>query len=415
MINQQLDLDELAPACVTKSAKRYIGEAVACYKSGAYRSTIIVAWIALVSDVLHKLSDLKLTGDKNATQHLTDFEKRQKDPRGFVGLELDILQAALTFEFINTVEHKELLRVYEDRNKCAHVSVTDPDDVYEPTAELARNHMRSAVHHLLRHEAVQGKAALEQIMKTVQSLYFPTDDEKAYTVLSGSLLRRPKTSLVRNFIICLFKEFLSITDLGAQQRYAAAMNAVRKLHASVWSETCTEKLMHVVATTPDALLSNAIILLTLVDDVHQYFTAATKIKIGNLVEGSSSDQLVPMLWFALHVPDFAQNATSRLDRTNSDELAQLIAFDANAVFVDHALQLYQSSGSWNTANSRGTQLILPLLSTFDATQLERLIRIAGANGEVRDSHTYSDIKRKVIAMGVVTAERIEELEAVRTA
>lgn len=47
MIRESIaDLDELIIRCRNQAAKEYISEAVACYKSGAYRSCIVATWIA---------------------------------------------------------------------------------------------------------------------------------------------------------------------------------------------------------------------------------------------------------------------------------------------------------------------------------------------------------------------------------
>jgi hypothetical protein len=54
------DLDELVLCCRTEEARSYISEAVACYKVGAFRSSIVAAWIAVVYDLLSKIRELSL-------------------------------------------------------------------------------------------------------------------------------------------------------------------------------------------------------------------------------------------------------------------------------------------------------------------------------------------------------------------
>lgn len=53
-----IDLDELIVRCKDKQAKKFIQEAVACYRVGAYRSCIVSIWNAVVFDFLHKLREL---------------------------------------------------------------------------------------------------------------------------------------------------------------------------------------------------------------------------------------------------------------------------------------------------------------------------------------------------------------------
>jgi hypothetical protein len=64
--NHLVDIDELALKCRDEAARSYIAEAVQCYKSGAYRSCVVATWIAVVFDIVYKLRELDLTGDKRA-------------------------------------------------------------------------------------------------------------------------------------------------------------------------------------------------------------------------------------------------------------------------------------------------------------------------------------------------------------
>jgi hypothetical protein len=70
-----IDLDELIVLCRDKLAKKFIQEAIACYRARAHRSCIVAIWNAVVFDFLHKLRELELLGDNEATGLLQKFEK----------------------------------------------------------------------------------------------------------------------------------------------------------------------------------------------------------------------------------------------------------------------------------------------------------------------------------------------------
>ncbi len=70
-----IDLDELIIRCRDKQAKKFIQEAVACYRAGAFRSCIVATWNAVVFDFLHKLRELELLENGEASNLLTQFEK----------------------------------------------------------------------------------------------------------------------------------------------------------------------------------------------------------------------------------------------------------------------------------------------------------------------------------------------------
>lgn len=50
------DLDELVLRCRTEEGRKYITEAVTCYKAGAYRACIVATWVAVVYDLISSTS-----------------------------------------------------------------------------------------------------------------------------------------------------------------------------------------------------------------------------------------------------------------------------------------------------------------------------------------------------------------------
>ena len=52
------DLEELVLKCRDEKARSYISEAVACYKVGAFRSSVVACWIAVCFDVIDKISQV---------------------------------------------------------------------------------------------------------------------------------------------------------------------------------------------------------------------------------------------------------------------------------------------------------------------------------------------------------------------
>ncbi len=148
------DLDELVLKCRDEKAKSYIKESVSCYKSGAFRSAIVSTWIAVIFDIIDKLKDLALAGDKEAEKQLDEFEKARKagDIATSLKFERDILKVARDrMEFISHLEFIDLDRLQQDRNRCAHPSMTSDGEIFNPSAELARVHIRSAIEHLLQY------------------------------------------------------------------------------------------------------------------------------------------------------------------------------------------------------------------------------------------------------------------------
>jgi hypothetical protein len=275
MISAHLvDIDELALHSRNEKARLYLSEGVACYKAGAFRACIVTTWIAVVFDFLAKLDELASMGDKNARGRLDEFEQIRvaQDIKKSMEFERQIPEMARQeFLFISAIEQEDLVRLHQDRHRCAHPSMNRDGEAYRPTAELARCHLRNAVEHLLMHPPVQGKAALDYLMQQVSSDYFPSDTEKAIDVFSAGPLTNPRDALIRNFAHSLLKKAL-LDDLksGELQRLIAALNALRNLHVQVTNNALMEKLDTVCSRVDDNNMGRILELLGRVPDTLQY-------------------------------------------------------------------------------------------------------------------------------------------------
>ena len=246
-----IDLDELILRCRDKLAKKFIQEAVACYRAGAYRSCIVATWNAIVFDFLHKLRELELLGNGEATKILKNFEKISSGSK-FKELwefESDIPKVARTeeLEFLSSVEESDIQRLFEDRSRCAHPSMTSLEEPFEATAELARYHLRSAVMHCLQRQPVQGNRAITKIWQDIGSEYFPKDSEKATQYFQKSLLASARPSLIKNVIIGLTVNLLTEEHSEDERlRQFSALNAVANMYHSQVKEILNERLSNII-------------------------------------------------------------------------------------------------------------------------------------------------------------------------
>ena len=245
-----IDLDELIGHCRDKLAKKFIQEAVACYRAGAYRSCIVATWNAIVFDFLHKLRELKLLENGEATNILQNFEKIRSESK-FKELwqfESELPKVARTkFEFLSSVEESDIQRLFEDRSRCAHPSMTSLEEPFEATAELARYHLRSAVMHFLQRPPVQGNHAIDKIWQDIRSEYFPKDSEKATQYFQKGLLASARPSLIKNVISGLTVHLLT-EELSEDERlrYFSALNAVANMYHSQVKEILNERLSKII-------------------------------------------------------------------------------------------------------------------------------------------------------------------------
>lgn len=245
-----IDLDELVALCRDKLAKKFIQEAVACYRAGAYRSCIVATWNAVVFDFLHKMRELELLGDSEATSLLQKFEKlsSEKKVRELWQFEHEIPKWSLEkFELISHPEKPHIERLFEDRSLCAHPSMASLEEPFEATAELARCHLRSAVIYLLQRPPVQGRSARDRIFQDIQSENFPKDPESATRYFQKGLLARARLSLIKDVVLGLTVSLLTEERSEDERtRQFSALNAISSLYFQQTREILNEKLSDII-------------------------------------------------------------------------------------------------------------------------------------------------------------------------
>lgn len=260
-----IDLDELIVRCKDKQTKKFIREAVACYQAGAYRSCIVSTWNAVVFDFLHKLRELDILGNKQASEELKKFESLRNSHkyRDLWQFESAIPDKAVEpFEFISNVEKSDIERLFEDRSRCAHPSMTSLEEPFEATGELARYHLRSAVMHLLEREPVQGRAASERIFREIDSAYFPTNAEEAITCFRKGPLSRARFSLIKDVIIILTKKLLRDNSPNDErERQFSAIGAISSMYHEQTRQILNDKLSDIITEVEDKNLHKVIIYL----------------------------------------------------------------------------------------------------------------------------------------------------------
>lgn len=397
------DLDELILRCRDDRAKSYLREAVASYRAGAFRSAIVATWIAVCFDFIEKLQELALAGDKEAEGQINELEKIRSsgDVARALKFERDLLVSARDkFELISPLEYLDLSRLQEDRNRCAHPSLVAEGEAYNPSAELARLHIRSAVVSVLQHAPAQGKYALDRLLKEVASDYFPTKFEDARDFLSTGPLRQPRESLVRNFVVMLAKTFLLVTkDFKYKRRISAALKATAYLHPSLFNATLEEKLSPLVRQVDDSELYSTFSFFHQVPDVWQFLAVDVRQKLSNYVLEMPSghfDYIDAALIFA----PLREAAQKRIKKATRKELAEIIFFDLPSQVGDRFVDIYLDSKSFDQANSWAKHMITHS-GDFSADHVRRILQNASSNGEVLGSFELAALisalrKRKIL-------------------
>lgn len=411
MASPLADLDELTLKCRDDKARKYIREAVSCYKSGAFRSAIVSTWVAVSFDIIDKLKELALTGDKEAEKQLEEFEKARKagDISTALKFEKQILEIARDkLELISHIEFLDLGRLQEDRNRCAHPSMTADGDIFNPPAELARVHIRTAVESLLQYPPAQGKYALEKLLTDVNSDYFPITEEKAITAFKNSPLTKPRESLVRNFVIVLLKKLINeIEDNKERKRCISALRATKSMHGGIFEATISDKLSDLLRSLSDDNLHKIIPIVRSYPEFWEYTDDDVRQRIANFAEMLPPENIDDLDDF-LDFKPLEAAATKRARKATFKELKDTAFFYLHPILADRIIDLYLKSNSFDQANARGT-LIASYANEYSPEQVERIIRGAGANDQIEHSFELGAVINSLRQRKKLNVDQFNEL------
>lgn len=391
------DLDELILACRTERARAYIQEALIAYRGGAYRAAIVAAWIAVVFDLVDKLRELALAGDAQARQVMTDFDGHlaQLDAGNMqaIGKALEFEREVLTaardkFQLFDQQQFIDLSRLRDDRNRCAHPTF-QRDGVYHPSAELARTHIRNAIEHALRQPPVQGRSAIDSVIATVASEFFPKKADEARVLLEEGPLGKPTPALVNGVVDRLIWDtFTPGSPLYRKGNPVFALLAVIELHRAQAEPRVASQVRKLGEKIGDEDLPLLALIAARVPEFWNGLTNGQKNRVSLFIQNGPIRHIAVIMRHALKVGDLAETARARLAVMDAEDLAQVVAARPIAEAVGRAVELYSASQSWAEANMIADRIVLPLFEHLTPDHVRSIIRsprerksdIAGSRG-----------------------------------
>ncbi|BBZ93059.1 hypothetical protein BRDID11004_60430 [Bradyrhizobium diazoefficiens] len=399
------DLDELVLSCRNEEGRQYIAEAVACYKAGAYRACIVSAWIAVVYDLLAKVRELALSGDQAAQLIVDDLSKWQpgisRGDQSAIKSSLDLERTIANvandqFGFFEGMQLVDLERLHADRNRCAHPTYQGTEQPYAPSAELARTHLVHAVRHVLSQAPVQGKAAAAQIIRLVESSFFPTEVEKAKVQFRSAGLDRARESLIRAIVDQLVFGYLEgMPPLKGRPQTACAVRAIAEMYPEICEPRIRRALNSICRRVADTELVFFIGLQKSYSQMWSLLEPDNRTRLGEVVRQCTDDIAQHAIPICVDIPELQDVCRERLSRLGYKELGFAAQQSQHPIIVKAAVDLYCSSKSWDWANAN-YHAIEPLLSSLNEVEIRRVL-MARSNeaADLPGAHSFSAFCRFV--------------------
>lgn len=415
--NQFADLDDLTLRCHDHRARSYMLEAIASYKAGAMRAAIISTWIAVAFDFIDKVIQLDQQGDAAAAEIAAEVRALQvaHDVSRSLAFERSILDRALdTLGLVSVSEYTDLRRLYEDRHRCAHPSMNAEGEIFQPTAEQVRYHIRSAVDSLLSQPPTSGKAAIESIVNQVEGEYFPEDVNKAVTILQKGPLSKARPALVRNLVIIFIKRSIDPTvSRPLRLRLSAALNALISIHPEVGNRTVSEKLSVLLRALPDEHYASAIALSLRLKDGQAYLDKDIRERLSQFISVCPYAKLQSLGTLAFGGTFLNDAISNRILALNPADFTKLIgerkSFLKFPASKSRAIEVFKTASSYDQADLIANTVIVPLKDDFSEEEVEKIVTFSFENSQIRGRNQFSDVMMSLRENPQVNPQRWDAL------
>ncbi|MGE1176500.1 hypothetical protein [Pseudomonas sp. BW7P1] len=421
MTDSLADIDALALKCRAERSRDYISESIQCYRAGAYRSSIVHTWIAVVFDLVDKIRELALANDPIAIRINTQYENyisqiNQGNDQGVknaLEFERTILSTCRKdLDFFDHQQMTDLERLREDRHQCAHPSFQRAGVPHRPSAELARLHLRNAVEHVLSQPPIQGKSAIAEIITTIASEYFPKDRYQATTVLRQTPLANPSDALIRGLIDALIFGYAEAGNpVHEKIQIGAALSSLLDTHRNVAEPRIAQQMSTLVRRIDDNGLPAVARLVAATSEAISLIDDAARLRLSEFLRiGPEADVLPAMAGIGRH-PLMNAVVKERILGFGIERLVTAIQEHGMADLVkERALGLLSESSSWNKTNDVFERLLLPLFTNLTRDDVERVIRMPTETGaDLPGANMYEQFIDQVSRTGIIPDAELDTL------
>jgi hypothetical protein len=421
MADSLVDIEALALRCRADRAREYVQESIMCYRAGAYRSTIVNTWIAVVFDLIDKVRELALAGDAAAVAINAQYEtylaqiEAGNDQGIKNALEFERVIVATCrdkFQFFNHQQLRDLDRLREDRHQCAHPSFQRAGEPYRPSAEQARLHLRNAVEYVLSQPPIQGRSAITALETEIASEYFPKDRGRATIVLRNTALLNANDALIRGVIDSLVFGYATPTHvLFGKIQVGVALNVLLDLHRAPVEERIKSQLSKLIRNVGDADLPLVAQLVAAVNEASTLVNEAARVRLAEFLRTAPFVEIEKTMGALTRHPELATAAATRIATLDVTELAAMVAGGAQLDEVkQRALTLLGEAASYDRVNSVFLRLITPMMSSLTRADVERIIRMPNeTKADLIGARGYDKFILKVREENLFPAEELNLL------
>jgi hypothetical protein len=366
--------EQLLSLCNDSFASPIVKEAIACYEANAYRATIVTIWTAVIYDCIGKLREMDELGVVWASLLKQKFDSHiaTNDTNAALGFERNVLEQFQNNGLITAIAYQDLERLYKDRHRCAHPSMSQDDEIYQPTASQALAHIEHAVHHLIGQSVLyKGVVITNHLKAIIDATLFPISLDEAKERLMNSGFSNPSNKLLTDVIHYTLGYIIPESAFSmTPQRYYTALNAIIIIHQQSFKTDIEDVFAKRFRTLDPDGYCHVLSLLYHVPEVWELLKEDIKTILHRFVSHMPKEHSTA-LRMAYYVPSLKEDVRNRV--SISDNILDLIGLTDEDMspppvvledfVIDKAVEIYINTSHYDQV-CNNSQLILLIANSL---------------------------------------------------
>lgn len=391
-----------AEQIIDPRTREYFREVYSSYVAGNYRSAVVMLWSVIVCDLLFKLEDLKARNDPAAAAIMKEVEKKQQENQKSPAWEqilVELVEAKTHLFDVGQAQNIEGIR--QHRHLSAHPVLTASTyELFRPTRENVRSHMRNALEAILTKPALMSGKIFETFVTdlTRAAVTWPYVGDEADVELGRYLdavyFSRLSKPVLEVFFRKLWRFTFKLEDADAEANRAINYRALRLLyrkhHAAFTTLIATDTNYYSDVALGGKAIKELVRFVSLNPGLYPLLTDAARGPLKACTD--SDDDMLAIAWFlspdlSTHISQLQVRSTGLGDRFALSPVSfarlylQAKAAGLQRAVIDLGSSLYCNSDRYDTANERFVHMVLPYADQMDKDQMKTLLTGINANQE----------------------------------
>ena len=386
--------------------KEYFREVTSSYSNGNYRSAVVMLYSVAICDMLFKLQELKdMHNDSIAETILLEIEKSRNlhDNKSKARWEKELVDKIYKdTELLDLVEFTNLNHLYDHRNFSAHPALNENYELISPSKETTIAHIKNILESILVKPPIFIKNITDMLvedLRGIKDIYLNQEDQlKIY--LNNKYFSKMHNTMKEKIFKALWKFCFNLDDDDCKANRdinAVVLGILYETDESIFTKIIKDSPDYFSADKGKGRRKNLVILVSKYPKIYDCLSEDTKFRINDYINNNSDAKYISWFKFEQHLEYLIAERLYDIPPAYIEKMkAHYVDKGMNEEFISYLIRCFGKSDSFDTANSRFTYDIEPVLREMTKTNFKKLFEVLKSNSQIYGRAQHESSKCKII-------------------